>query len=161
MNLLRKAWDILMKLVEYVIVFGLVAICLILLYQVISRYLFNKPLIWSEELSLFLLTWVCFIGVSYGIKHRMHIRMSSLVKVFPLQAQKFLAILVDLLCIGGFLAVMPDSWAYFLKQCFIRSPGMQLPYGFVVVCLPVGFALAIISLLMDIGRVWQGDLPTD
>ncbi|MGI5966416.1 MAG: TRAP transporter small permease, partial [Anaerotruncus rubiinfantis] len=128
MNLLRKAWDILMKLVEYVIVFGLVAICLILLYQVISRYLFNKPLIWSEELSLFLLTWVCFIGVSYGIKHRMHIRMSSLVKVFPLQAQKFLAILVDLLCIGGFLAVMPDSWAYFLKQCFIRSPGMQLPY---------------------------------
>ena len=161
MNLLRKAWDILMKLVEYVIVFGLVAICLILLYQVISRYLFNKPLIWSEELSLFLLTWVCFIGVSYGIKHRMHIRMSSLVKVFPLQAQKFLAILVDLLCIGGCLAVMPDSWAYFLKQCFIRSPGMQLPYGFVVVCLPVGFALAIISLLMDIGRVWQGDLPTD
>src|SRR4051794_13743031 len=35
---------------------------------VISRYVFNAPIFWSDELALFCLAWITFIGGSMSLK---------------------------------------------------------------------------------------------
>ena len=35
---------------------------------VISRYVFNAPIFWSDELALFCLAWITFIGASMSLK---------------------------------------------------------------------------------------------
>src|SRR5690625_4206629 len=50
----------------------LFVIVAITIAQVIARFVFNSPLIWSDELARLLLVWLVFIGaavVSYDDRH--------------------------------------------------------------------------------------------
>ncbi|MDR3231406.1 MAG: TRAP transporter small permease [Synergistaceae bacterium] len=161
MKKLEKFWSALMKLTERVVVFQLGALCLVLLYQVISRYVFNKPLIWSEEMALYLLTWVTFIGLPYAIHRRAHVRMTSLEVFLPRNARKWTLTLMDVVFGVACAAAFMPSVEYFMTMTGSHSPGMRLNYGFVYVCMPAGFTLTILSLVVDIGRLWTGDIPGD
>lgn len=44
-------------------------------YQVILRYIFNNPTIWSEEFTLFLLVWFGFIVMAMGVGEDSHIAL--------------------------------------------------------------------------------------
>ncbi|GHV37901.1 hypothetical protein FACS1894187_15820 [Synergistales bacterium] len=159
MKKLYKIWPVLMKLTEYAVVYQLGALCLVLLYQVVSRYVFNKPLVWSEEAALYLLVWITFLGLSYGIHKRTHVRMTTLEALFPENMRKWTITLMDIAfgiaCVMTFL----PSVEYFIRMSGVRSPGMRLNYGIVYVCVPIGFTLAILSIIVDIGRLWTGDVP--
>jgi TRAP-type C4-dicarboxylate transport system permease small subunit len=161
MKKLWKFWSALMKLTEYIVVYQLGVLCLVLLYQVISRYVFNRPLVWSEEMALYLLTWVTFLGLPYAIHKRTHVRMTSLEILFPETVRKWILTLMDIAfgiaCVAAFL----PSMEYFMTMSGVYSPGMRLNYGFVYVCIPIGFVLAILSLVADIGRLWMKDMAQD
>lgn len=66
-----------------VIILGLSAMFLILLAQVIMRYVFSRPLTWSEEAARFIFVYVSFIGISYAYRQKGHIRMEVVVNLFP------------------------------------------------------------------------------
>lgn len=159
MSVIKKTWDGIMKITEVITISGLIGIWLILMYQVVMRFVFNNPPVWSEELSMSLIIWVCFFGVSYGVRHRMHIRMTTFVKHLPPKAQKMLAILMDIIMLGAVIYLMPNAWGYFLSRCPVISTTMGISCGFVYVCIPVGLGLLILSLIGDIIRIFQGDLP--
>jgi len=159
MNALKKVWLAVMKCTEHIIVFQLLIMCLVLFAQVVARYVFNRPLIWSEELSLFLMTWVTFMGISYGVSHRLHVRMTSLESKFPKAVRKALFLLVDLICLSACAVSMQPALSYFTKMASVYAPGFQISYGFVYLCIPVGFVLTIISIVVDMARVCKGDLP--
>ena len=159
MKALNKLWEGLMKFVEAVIVIQLSLLSLVLVYQVIMRYVFNNPPVWSEELALFLMQWITFIGVSYGIHKRLHVRMPALELRLPPTWRKALVISSNILCLTAcFLAIRP-AWAYFSRMAVVTSPAMRLPYGFVYICLPIGYTLVVMSFIVDIIRVCKGDLP--
>ena len=46
------------------------AATLIIVIQVIMRYLFKNSLSWSEEMARYLFVWMTFISISYGIYMR-------------------------------------------------------------------------------------------
>lgn len=48
---------------------------LALVYEVVSRYLFNKPTIWSFEVTYFLYAAHFMLGAAYTLKHRRHIKV--------------------------------------------------------------------------------------
>jgi TRAP-type C4-dicarboxylate transport system permease small subunit len=154
-------WNFVMKAVQNLVVYGFITICVVLLLQVIARYVFNKPFVWSEELALFLLAWLCFFGCGYGVHQRLHIRMSTMVKLLPLLGQKLVATFVDIVCIAAFSCVIPSAFFYFYRQLFVFSPALRLSYGIVYISLPLGFIILIVSLIIDIIRTWKGDVPID
>lgn len=159
MAILQKIWERMMKAVEVLIVLSLLVIWASLLYQVITRYVFNKPTIWSEEVAMSLMIWVTFLGVSYGVRHRYHIRMNSVVKNLPSKAQGAVAILLDVIIIAVVAYSLPYAWDYFVSRCGVTSATMGISYGYVYVCVPIGYALLILSLIDDIVRVARGDIP--
>ena len=62
MNRINRIYDKFNKLNEYFIIGLMAAMCLVLLAQVISRYLFGKPLTWSEELARYMFVWLALLG---------------------------------------------------------------------------------------------------
>ena len=48
---INKLYDKFNKFNEWFIIVLMSAMCLVLLAQVVSRYVFGKPLTWSEELA--------------------------------------------------------------------------------------------------------------
>lgn len=159
MKAINKAWGGLMKGVQALLMVQLTGICLVLLAQVCMRYLANMPLIWSEEVAMFLMCWITFAGVGYGVHHRLHIRMTSLEKCLSVPWRKALVITVDVICLAACAMTFPDALEYFTDMAAVEAPGSQLPYGLVYICLPFGFGVAVLAFVMDIIRVASGDLP--
>ena len=56
------------NLEEVMLIVLLICMVLAMGMQVAARYIFNRSLSWSEELTQYLFVWAAFISVSYCVK---------------------------------------------------------------------------------------------
>ena len=91
------------------------ASALITITQVVTRYGFNHPLTWPEELCTLLLVWMTFFGASLLLKREQHIEIDFFTKLLPQRAQQVLA-LINYVLIFGFLVVV--AWGAYKLQFF-------------------------------------------
>ena len=56
---------------------------LVLLAGVISRYVFNRPLTWSDELASILFLWLAMLGAVIALRRAEHMRLGFLVSLAP------------------------------------------------------------------------------
>jgi TRAP-type C4-dicarboxylate transport system permease small subunit len=55
----------------------------ILFAGVISRYVFNSPIIWTDELATFLFLWLAMFGAVVAIRGDGHMRLTTFVNWCP------------------------------------------------------------------------------
>lgn len=67
-------------------------ICLVVCYGVIVRYLLNRPVGWSEELSSYLMVWAAFMGAAYTLQRDGHIGVDVICRRFSRTIQRRLHI---------------------------------------------------------------------
>lgn len=56
---------------------------ILMIIVVIGRYCFNSVPAWSEELSLFFMSWLGFLGAAIVEKNKGHIRVSVIDNYYP------------------------------------------------------------------------------
>jgi TRAP-type C4-dicarboxylate transport system permease small subunit len=71
------------KLLEYSMVILISLIVLLILVQVVSRYLIQLPFVGLEELARLLFVWACFMGTSLGVIRSRHISIDVLLRSVP------------------------------------------------------------------------------
>ena len=76
---------------------ALVIISLCVISQVISRYVFNFGITWTEELAGFAMPWAIYMGAALGVRERFHIRILVGVKSFPMLIQYLIIFVGDFL----------------------------------------------------------------
>ncbi len=63
---------------------GLVAAEIVILFGgVISRYVFDRPLVWSDELASTLFLWLAMLGAVIAFRRDEHMRMTACVGLLP------------------------------------------------------------------------------
>jgi len=137
---------------EVAMVILLTAITLVLLLQIIMRYLFNNSLSWPEELCRYCFIWFMFIGFSYSTKADSNLRVDAVVNALPEKLSKatyFLSMLIGFaftvfMFVNSYQTVMN---AYRMKEF---SVAMHLPVYFVHSAALIGFGLAAIRYLQRI-----------
>lgn len=87
---LRKFLYYLSLGLEYCALILMVLMTSITMYQVIMRFIFKNPSSWSEELTIFLMIWVGFLGMVIGLKERKHTTMDFVVDLFPPNIKKII-----------------------------------------------------------------------
>ena len=70
--MLKKCWD---HFEETILVYSYLLVVPLLFVQVVSRYVFNHSLSWSEELARYIFIWQVWLGSSYCVKENRHIRI--------------------------------------------------------------------------------------
>src|ERR1700722_15404447 len=92
---------------------------LVLLAGVISRYVFNRPLTWSDELASILFLWLAMLGAVIALRRSEHMRLAFLVGLAPVRWRRRLETL-RMLVIGAFLlAMIFPARDYVMVQWFI------------------------------------------
>ena len=140
-----------------VIILGLSAMFLILLAQVIMRYVFSRPLTWSEEAARFILVYVSFIGISYAYRQKGHIRMEVVVNLFPQAVRRGLEVLINLGTIALFCYMIPFSFRFIGIQAGVKATATHIPMSIVYTALPLGMALSCVRLLISSLRIVWGE----
>ena len=140
-----------------VIILGLSAMFLILLAQVIMRYVFSRPLTWSEETARFIFVYVSFIGISYAYRQKGHIRMEVVVNLFPQAVRRGLEVLINLGTIALFCYMIPFSFRFIGIQAGVKATATHIPMSIVYIALPLGMALSCVRLLISSLRIVWGE----
>jgi TRAP-type C4-dicarboxylate transport system permease small subunit len=67
----------------YLAALSILAATLIIVEQVVVRYVFKLPTIWQVETAVYLLIAATFLGAPYGLKEKAHISIDMLIIYFP------------------------------------------------------------------------------
>lgn len=124
------------------------ASALITIAQVVTRYGFNHPLTWPEELCTLLLVWMTFFGTSLLLKKEQHIEIDFFAKLLPQRAQQVLA-LVNYVLIFGFLAVV--AWGAYRLQFFQSrhyTVALGIPKNYFSLPVLISSALMCVYILL-------------
>jgi C4-dicarboxylate transporter DctQ subunit len=144
---------------EGVISLLLVAMTLLVFYEVILRFGFGTGISWGQEATLHLSAWFVLFGVSYGIKVGAHIGVDAFVRLFPPLGQRILtgiAVLLALVYCGLFIY---GAWVYLEKMHMIGIDLEDIPIQTWLAhsILLVGLVFLSLRLLGLLWRVIRGE----
>ncbi|WP_051688161.1 TRAP transporter small permease [Desulfofalx alkaliphila] len=149
MGLLKKLDD---HLEEYLLI-GLLSTAVVLIAtQVFMRYVMSSSLSWTEEMARFLFIWLVYIGISYGIKMKRHIKIDAALILLPEKGKKIVWIIADLLFIVFCYFVIKQGMMLVidLYNYGQTSPALGIPMAYVYLAAPLGLSLAVIRLIQSI-----------
>ncbi|KAA9008754.1 TRAP transporter small permease [Histidinibacterium aquaticum] len=109
--------------------------------QIVSRYLLDISLIWSEEVARLLFISMVFIGAALLARQREHLAVTAFADMLPQRGRHFADALVEgvaLVCAGYLLR---GAWTTLLSEWDQLTPGLQFPMGVV-------FGIVLLSSLL-------------
>ncbi|WP_399684178.1 TRAP transporter small permease [Xenophilus sp.] len=111
------------------------------LYQFVTRYVFNDSAAWTEEVARYFLIGVVFIGTAIGVRKNNQIQVDFFYRHMPAAMGRWLSRAVDVLRTAFFVAAAVMTLQMMLKigsntRMTIVDAPMNIVYG---VCL-AGFA---------------------
>ena len=135
--------------------FLMIEMVAVIFFQVVSRYCFGIAHFWAEEMAVFSMIWLVFLGSVIAESRNDHTRITFFVNLLPQRMGAYVNSFSDLLCII-FLAVLTvkssDVISIAMKNI---STGVRIPMGFVYLSLPIGGILMILYFLADICKNMQ------
>jgi C4-dicarboxylate transporter DctQ subunit len=116
---------------------------LLLFVNVVLRYVFHWPISWAEEVSLYLMVWIVFIGGSMAVRTRGHMAIDLLPLVLSPKSRQRLSVFVALLALVFFAVFFWYSGQHVLRVQGIgqTTPVMGAPMWLAYLAMPVGSAL--------------------
>ncbi|MGY3439072.1 MULTISPECIES: TRAP transporter small permease subunit [unclassified Marinovum] len=103
-------FDILSLVTSRMAMIGIVLIVLVMFYEVISRYVFNMPTLWANELSLWIAAVVFLFAGQYAMQQRSHIRIYVIYDIMPRWMQKTSDVISVSLIVGFTFALVWGGW---------------------------------------------------
>ncbi len=111
------------------IILGLMT--LITFANVIARYIFNSNILWALELTVFLFAWLVLLGMSYCVKHSIHLGVDILVNAVSPPARRVLALIAVTACLVFSFLLLKGSWDYWYafatKRAFLETNDVPMP----------------------------------
>ena len=158
MKTLRNAIN---KAVEVFSVLLVAVMVLLVLWQVIARYLLNNPSTFTEALTRYLFVWLVLVSATYAFGGRDHMCISVLNARLKGSAKAAVNILIELLTILFAACVMTFGGGVIARmQMVSMDSSLHIPMGIVYSIIPICGVLTVFYCLCNIadelGRVKEG-----
>ncbi len=134
---------------KFMISWSIIVMAVVAIANVIGRNLFSYSFTWAEEVTQFAIVWVTFIGASYAARMGVHIRMTAVFDILAPGLKKMLMIVITFSTAGlmFFLAWYGYQYALNLYTIKRHTLGLQIPLYWIMMWVPLGFALTGIQYL--------------
>jgi tripartite ATP-independent transporter DctM subunit len=120
----------------------------ILFSGVVSRYLFDIPIFWTDELANFLFLWLSIIGAVVALRHDGHMRLTTFVSWCAPKWGSWLGTVAELVVIVFVIEIIIPATAYLKVQASTELITLHISDWYRVVALVVGAGLiATVALL--------------
>lgn len=151
-----RAQDGLSEFIGRVISWLVIVMIVLLVYEVVMRYLLASPTIWAHELTTMIFGAFAILGASYTLKHQAHVRSEVIWGVMPPRMQA----LCDVIVFGLGLAVLGVvfwqslgfAWRSWETREFSNRSVWQPPLYYIKAVIPVAMALLILQSLAELTR---------
>lgn len=144
---------------ENIAVALLVAMFMCFMLQIVSRYIFNHPLGWTDEMSVICWIWCVLWGSVFALRERDEVRFDIIYSASSERTRCVFTVLTGMVAIALFSVALPAVIAYvtFLKVERSAYLGIRLDYLYSIYVI---FAIAvIIRYAALVWRALRGQAP--
>ena len=148
---------------ETILLILLVLMTAIMGVQIVSRYIFQNSLTWSEELVRYMFVWSAFLGVPFCIKHGLSIKVDQFRNLFPVPLQRILMYIDKIIIFLLFLVLFIYSFKV-VRATYLSgqtSPAMQLPMWIVQLSVCVSSLLSMIRSIQNLLNLVRGKIKLE
>jgi len=117
---------------------------MVLLSGVISRYVFDSPLTWTDELASTLFLWLAMLGAVIALRRGEHMRLTTVVKMLPEKWRPWVETLAAMVGAVFVFEIIVPAYRYFNWQWAITTPALEIHDGYRVAAIGVGVLLMMI-----------------
>jgi TRAP-type C4-dicarboxylate transport system permease small subunit len=121
------------------------AMTLIMMYQIILRYVFNSSSLWSEELTRYMFAWLVLLAAGVADRKNTHLKIDFLVDAMPLRARLIMEIASYILVLGFLLYLFSLSIQLVSHTTENISTGLLIPMAIPYFCVTIGSFLMTLS----------------
>ena len=119
----------------------LLAVLGLVVFQVVSRYVFSTPFVWSEELARFALLWLTFVASGMVMARRLHVRVSVGDRLLGRRGRVVVEVFAALVVLVVCVLLVLTSPQFLTTAGRTASPAAGIPMGWVYGSAVVGFVL--------------------
>jgi TRAP-type transport system small permease protein len=158
---IEKAFDWIARVIELVLAFAFILAVLLNFANVVGRYLFGLSLLGSDEVQVFIMVGMTFLGAAVVTRRNLHLRMDVLVGFMPVPVRVLLRIVEQLLLAALAAFVLTQSFFYARQMLRIGRTSdmagvpMWIPHGTVA----LGFGLILVIALWRLIGLARPSLP--
>jgi len=125
----------------------------ILFAGVVSRYVFHRPLVWSDELASILFLWLAMLGAVIAFRRNEHMRMTAIVAMTSREMQAFLDVLATCAALAFLVMIAWPALEYAHEETFITTPALEVTNAWRAAALPAGIGLMAVFAVLRLAQV--------
>lgn len=147
--MIDKAFDRIARAIELGLAVAFILAVLLNFGNVMGRYLFGVSFLASDEVQVFIMVGMTFLGAAVVMRRNQHLRMDVLVGFMPMSVRLLLRIAEQLLLVTLAVFVLMQSWFYAGQMLRLGRTSdmagvpMWIPHGMVA----LGFGLILVIAL--------------
>jgi TRAP-type C4-dicarboxylate transport system permease small subunit len=131
---------------------------LVLLLEVVSRYVFGSSLEWSDEIARLLLVWITFTGAGMAIRERREIFVQTFRTKLSAKGKKYSQVFLDLLVLAFNLFLLLFGLRMIQFSWDIQTESLEIPFSFFYAAIPLGSILSLFFLGKRLRDTLRGPL---
>jgi TRAP-type C4-dicarboxylate transport system permease small subunit len=152
-----QAFDPIARVIEVTLALAFIFAVLLNFANVVGRYLLGLSLLGADEVQIFIMVAMTFLGAAVVTRRNLHLRMDVLVRFLPAPARVALRVAEQVLlaALGGF--VLTQSYLYARQMLRIgRTSDMAgIPMWIPHATVALGFALILVVALWGLVRMMR------
>jgi tripartite ATP-independent transporter DctM subunit len=117
---------------------------IVLFTGVSARYLFQKPIIWSDELAGILFLWLAMLGAVVAFQRGEHMRMTAFVGMVGPRKGAFFDVLAIAAPLAFLALVLQPAFEFASDEAFVSTPALDISSLWRAAALPVGLGLMLL-----------------
>lgn len=151
MQILKTVRSVLNKVLGGINVFLFAFMVVIGTYQILVRYLFNKPSTVSEELMTYSFSWMALFAAAYVFGKREHMRMGFLVDKLQTSVKRVLDIVIEVIIFVFAVVVMLYGGVQITSLTMTqKTASLGIPMGYIYMIIPICGILIIAYSIFNI-----------
>lgn len=150
----ERALDAL-AVVLFLLMFGVIVL------QIALRYVFNRPLVWTDELAQYLFVWIAFLGWTMATRKRIHIGINVVADRLPPAARRALHALWCAATIAFAVILLVVGITITKRNADVRMVSLDFAFWPVYLAVPCAALFLVVYGVRDLLKiVRKGDVKT-
>ncbi len=131
--------------------------------NVLGRYLFLAPIIWAEEIMIYIMVWMVFVGSVLVTWDGHHLKMDFFSIMLPSPAKEIMNFVGVVAFIAACLFVLPQTHTVtnLMNDLDQRSVVAEIPMVVPHFALLLGFSIIFVAVVYRFRRMVTGDLTSE
>lgn len=144
--------ELLTTALEYLSMACVTLMAILVVAQVVLRYVFNDPLTWSEEMARIVFIYLAFLGIGAAYGRRRHMFIDALVIELPATLKRIVEFSVVGIASAFLIAVIVITIRSIveLHRMDITTPALEYPMALVYLVIPLGMSALIAQMWLDL-----------